>query len=269
MNDAVPLYIGDPALAAYGNVVRTSLPISLKESDTAKGALVAVAGGDGWIERVVRIANDGAAGILVEDPHLVRDAVLLTALRTVADRVPVLLRRPFLCNPAIRQPATGRPEAGGSRMVVSELFVPSMAMQQRLLFDHISLVRALAAPLEVVRSAKLSKAGYSVSGILRGGAAFLAGGIATTAQPPHVRLRMLRPPERLTVEIFPDLTSRPAHVMVTDAEGERVEPKSFESATRLGWRTLLDAYRLETPLRDVFAYVDDVTIFERVDEAVG
>lgn len=269
MTNTVALHVGDPALAAYGLVVRSSLPLSLAESPTPKGALAVVAGGVGWVERVVRAANDGAAGILVEDPGLVRDGVLLSVLHSVADRVPVLLRRPFLYNPAVRQLESGRPAPAGARTVVTELFVPPTAVQQRLLFDHLSLMRALTAPVAAIRSATLGGHGYSVSGTLRGGVAFVAGATLTTAQPAHVQLRMLRPPQRFHAEIYPDLTSRPARVTVTDADGERVEPSNYESATRLAWRTLLDAHRREARLRDVVEYVDDVTVLQGIDTALG
>lgn len=260
----VPMRIDSIGLRGYEPVIRSALPLSLSTADGMDGALVAVDGGDrGWGGHVARVVGDGALGVLVEAPRRL-DQNEAEALTDAAARVPVLLRRRYLSNPVFHSPRDAWPRAEDALSLVTDQFIASPADVDQALFDHLSVVREVVGEVESVDAAEIRSSGYSVTGTLEGGTPLVIGGIVSATEPARVRMRLLRPPRRLVAEIFTDETSRPAMVTITDGDGDRLLPTSYESSHRAAWRRLAAAARDSVLLPDVRSYLADLTLLARV-----
>lgn len=243
---------------------RAALPISLKGSPTPDRALAAVSGKrEGWVREAAALIDAGAVGVLVDGPRDVSPGDRRTLL-SLADRVPLLLRRRYLSNPVAFVDRADWPRPEGALMLTSEQFVRPGCELDEMVFDHVSAVRGLVGPVQAMRLHRRDR-GYSLAVTLAGGAPGVLGGVVSDTEPPGLTLQLLSPPRRLVIEVPTEATSRPAEVLLTDEIGERRFATSYEDVHRASWRRLMSAASDGTRLDDVDGLIADLEAFERID----
>lgn len=269
--DVFAVFVADPSVAEEAAVALASLPVSLAPGEQLRGSFALVSGTGAWAERAAAAVGAGARGVMVLAPDLAErpaDRECVERLAQRAGDVPILLHRPFLDDPSVLLPEARR-MADGAAAVVSDRFLRTDEPMTASLFAHLALLRVFVGPVASVEHSVFARGGYSVSATLVTGTSLLVGGIVSDHEEIRVRVRMLRPPERLYAEILSDLTSRSARIVLTDLEGDRTLPSDYESSWRSAWRRLLRAAREGVPPRDVADYLGDLRVLDLVRERRG
>ncbi|GAB3617245.1 hypothetical protein GCM10027416_18020 [Okibacterium endophyticum] len=263
---SLPMLVASDDLIDYSATIRSALPISLSAAEGIDGALVAVSGAAaGWVGEVARLVDAGARGILVERPGRIASDDI-DALRRASTRVPVALRREYLSNPLLDGSRDAWPSAVGALSLTSDQFIAPGTDLGGALFDHLAVARALTEKIAGVRVLETGPGGYTVTASLTGGTSVVLGGVVSAIEPTRVTLQLLRPPQRLSIEIPTAETSRPATVAITDADGERRLPSSYESVHRAAWRRLVAAAQKDERVDDVADYLVDLALFATIED---
>ena len=100
--------------------------------------------------------------------------------------------------------------------------------------------------------------GYSLSASSASGADIVLVGIVSAAEPPRLETQIVASPQRLTVTLLTEATSRPGEIVITDPDGERRLPTTYEDVHRSAWRRLIDAAEHDAPVADVADFVADI-----------
>lgn len=269
--DVFPVFVADASVAEEAAVALASLPVSLVPSEQVRGSFAVVSGTGAWAERAEAAVGSGARGVMVLAPDFAdrpADREAIERLVECAGDVPILLHRPFLDDPSVLLPEARR-MADGAVSVVSDRFLRTDEPVTASLFAHLALLRVFVGRVASVEHSTFAPGGYSVSATLATGASLLVGGIESDHEEIRVRVRMLRPPERLYAEILSDATSRSARIVLTDPEGDRTVPSDYESSWRSAWRRLLRAVHEGVRPRDVAEYLGDLRVLDLVRERRG
>jgi hypothetical protein len=260
----MPMLVDSKTLGLYESTIRSALPRTLTGATTIKDALVAVDGSsEEWVDRVTEVAGAGARGVLVEAPTRVGfDEVI--KVQGVASKIPVLLRRPYLSNPAIDEARAAWKHIDGGLSLVTDQFVSPSAKIHDSLFDHLSLVRAIAGEVKSIGVVTVRSFGYTITLTLWNGMTAVIGGVRSRTELTRVHVQALNPPRRFALDVFTDETSRPATIVSVDEDGECISPTSYENSHRAAWRRLTMAVAGKGALVDVSDYLADLELWARV-----
>lgn len=260
----MPMCVDSKALSLYESTIKSALPRTLTGTTTIKDALVAVDGSsENWVDRVTEVAGAGARGVLVEAPRRVGlDEAL--KVQGVASKIPVLLRRPYLSNPAIQKARAAWKHIDGGPSLVTDQFISPSANVHDSLFDHLSLVRSIAGEVKSIGVVTTRSFGYTITLTLWNGMTAVIGGVRSRTELTRIQIQALNPPRRFALDIFTDETSRPATITSVDEDGECISPTSYENSHRAAWRRLTTAAAGESGLLDASDYLADLELWARV-----
>jgi hypothetical protein len=243
--------------------VWASLPMSLTE-DPDKARMVAVDGRlPGWLDTLAGSIRPGIAGALV-----VRPVAGPTAheIRAVADAAAgtgtsVVVQTAWASNPAVPQLArTAAEKIPGIALVDSLIQIPgdSSAAWADVLLDHLTLLRAMTGPLDVVHFATHGINGYTVNGGQQGTAVVMSA-VRSAPRQPAVRLAAYGATAEVHLVMPAGDTAAPAAAWIVDQAGSTVQPTLYEGASRASWQRLRDAAagRSGEPSPDLLALADD------------
>ncbi len=232
------------------------LPLRARLVDRARGAIVVVTGGAGWIDAALDAASDGALAVVIAEPEFAPSA----DVRRLAEAVgfPVILERPLLRTDAADDARAGRGgEAGWAapRAVV----VDGGASRSRLRSvarDAVGWVRVLTGDLpELVTPSgmpALLETGAGVPATLS---------VVATARPGGGWLRAHALGEVIT-EV--DVEGRVSRVTTATVAGRLIAPTRFESSERLAVRRALAAVETGEEPHDIDDLRADTELVERM-----
>jgi len=231
------------------------LPLRARLVDRARGAIVVVTGGSGWVDAALDAASDGALGVVIAEPEFAPSG----DVRRLAEALgfPVILERPLLRTDAADDARAGRGgEAGWAapRAVV----VDGGASRSRLRSvarDAVGWVRVLSGDLpELVTPSgmpALLETGAGVPATLSVVATARAGG--------WLRAQALG---EVITEV--DVEGRMSRLTTATVAGRLIAPTRFESSERLAVRRALAAVETGEEPHDIDDLRADTELVERM-----
>lgn len=238
----------DPQAEAAGAVsaVVASLPLSFTPAAPAADAAPAASGPDvfavsghaGWTERAAAAVRKGAKGIVVSSP-VAEDPAALIAAAEAAGSV-VVLDRQWAGNLAL---------AGSSENVhgviagalEDAVLLDSVAIgapgtdPQNLLTEQVAVLVQCGIEVQNVRMVQRNANGYTVAGVLAGGAPVALQGILTSALQATASVSILTSTGRADVVLPDPAAAWPAVVRAVTTEGATALPTPYESSHRTSW----------------------------------
>ena len=227
----------DPEAEAAGAVsaVVASLPLSFGPA-AATPDVIAVSGHAGWTERASEAIRNGARGVVVSTPV----AEDVSALAGTADDAgtPVVLDQPWAGNAALAE--------ADSHTVLAD------ALADAVLFDSVAIAAPGTDPLHLLteqlsillqcdiepqdlRTVQRNANGYTLAGMLPGGAPVALQGILSSALPATASITILTSAGRADVVLPDPAAAWPAEVRTVTATGATTLPTLFESSHRTSW----------------------------------
>jgi hypothetical protein len=243
--------------------VWASLPMSLTE-DPDKAQLVAVDGQlPGWLDTLAAVIRPGIAGALVVRPVAGPSAHDIRAVANAAADAgtTVVVQTAWASNPAVPQLArTAAEKIPGIALIDSLIQMPGDSPGQwaDVLLDHLTLLRAMAGPLDAVHFATRGINGYTVNGGQQS-AVVMMSAVRSALRQPAVRLAAYGAAAEVHLVVPAGDTAAPAAAWIVDQADATVQPTRYESASRASWRRLHDAAagRSGEPSTDLSDLADD------------
>jgi hypothetical protein len=253
--------MSSPEADAAGAVAQVvaSLPVSLHPSDDGWGALVAIAGTNGWTEEALASISSGARGLMVISPS----AAEVAALKERADAlgVPVVIDTEWAHNPAV---AAAAPQFAAhndeNSLLEARVNAPAGADLDRVLLAQLALIRAAVDPVVSLTYARRNEHGYDALARLASGARASLAAILTDALPTSASLRIIKPHHAVALALPGSGTAAPGKVTVSGPEGATLLPTQWESAHRAAWRRLHDLAEAGQACDDLSAFAEDAAL---------
>ncbi|MEU6787820.1 hypothetical protein ABZ912_52250 [Nonomuraea angiospora] len=165
----------------------------------------------------------------------------VTGVRELAERaaaagIPVVVAGPWALDPAVTALA-GALDAEDASLVEVTATVPAGSSPTDVLLDQLALLRTAIGPARAVEVIQADAHGHLARAHVGDVPVHLAAAVSGLGTR-RARLDVLGPAVQWRLS-FPDpATARPAAVVRTDADGERLLPTLYESAYRAAWRHL-------------------------------
>lgn len=231
------------------------LPLSARRVDLPHGAIVVVAGGDGWVGAALAAVSAGAVGVVVADPAFVPAE---DVRRLAGAGIPIIIERPLLRADVSADAVAARTAASGGvppRVLVAEA-TASRAGLTAATRDAVGWLRILAGEaLELVAAdggLALLETSADISATLTA---------VVTARPDAGRIRVQALGEVIT-EV--EIEGRAGRLATASAVGRLVAPARFESSERLALRRAVEAFAAHTTPTDLAALAADTDLVERM-----
>ncbi|MEV6037872.1 hypothetical protein AB0L65_42450 [Nonomuraea sp. NPDC052116] len=158
------------------------------------------------------------------------------AERAAAAGIPVVVAGPWALDPAVAALA-GALDAEDASLIEVTATVPAGSSPTDVLLDQLALLRTAIGPARGVEVIQADAHGHLARAHVGDVPVHLAAAVSGLGTR-RARLDVLGPAVQWRLS-FPDpATARPATVVRTDADGERLLPTLYESAYRAAWRHL-------------------------------
>ncbi|MEN8583269.1 hypothetical protein B1A87_015420 [Arthrobacter sp. KBS0703] len=233
----------DPQAEAAGAVpaVVASLPLSLAPATESAPDVVAISGHAGWTERAATAIRNDAKGVVVSGP-VSEDPTELTGVADAAGAV-VVIDQKWAGNAALA-PASENVHSIIAASVSDAVLLDSVAVAGlgtdplHLLTDQLAVLVQCGIGVRNLRMVQHNASGYTVAGVLAGGAPVALQGILTSVLPTTATLSILTSTGRADVVLPDPAAAWPAVVRAVTKEGATTLPTLYESSHRTSWSRL-------------------------------
>ena len=225
------------------SAVVASLPLSLAPAPFAPdGAgtpdVVAVAGHAGWTDRASTAIRNGAKGVVVSAP-VAEDPAGLAVVADAAAAV-VVLDLQWAGNVALASTSKNvhvviAAALNDAVLVDSVAIAAPGADPLRPLTDQLAVLVQCGIDVHNLRMVQRNGNGYTVAGVLAGGAPVALQGILTSALPATASVSILTTAGRADVVLPDPAAAWPAEVRAVTADGATTLPTLYESSHRTSW----------------------------------
>ncbi|QCO96928.1 hypothetical protein FCN77_03320 [Arthrobacter sp. 24S4-2] len=230
----------DPQAEAAGAVpaVVASLPLSFAPAPASAPDVTGVAGHAGWTERAAAAIRNGAKGVVVSGP-VAEDPAELTGVAGAAAAV-VVLDQKWAGNAALA-PTSENVHGVIAAALSDAVLLDSVAVAGpgtdplHLLTDQLAVLVQCGIEVQNVRMVQRLANGYTVAGVLAGGAPVALQGIMTSVLPATASLSILTSTGRADVVLPDPAAAWPAAVRAVTTEGATTLPTLYESSHRTSW----------------------------------
>jgi hypothetical protein len=240
----VTLGTTDANSATVHRSVLASVPRRFLVSEDGTADVVVVSGRDpGWPERVARVVDTGAQGVLVVRPGLADPQEIRDLVGTVAGRAVVAVDTPYAADPTwtAAQPAVAADAASAAIVdsLVSIAADPAADIVEALV-GQLAVVRPLVEPLDELRLLHRDEWAYMLGAHTRGPTVTLSG--ATSAGGHAVlAVDVVAAQRRWQIHFDDTALAGPTEVTRYDDAGAHTWPFVYESGRRGTWQRLHQA----------------------------
>ena len=240
----VTLDESDTASCAVQRAVLASVPRRFLVAERGPADVVVVSGRNpDWLDRVVRVVEDGAQGVLVVHPGLVDPELVRGLVPAVAGRAVVAVDTPYAADPTWTAARTDIAADAASAAIVDSLASIGRGQDGDIgeaLVGQIAVVRPLVGPLDELRLVHRDDRAYLLGAQTRGPRVTLSGVISAAGRT-ALAVDVVTPQRRWQVRFDDSALAGPTEVTAYDETGAHTRPFIYESGRRVTWQRLHEA----------------------------
>lgn len=269
----------DPRAEAAGAVsaVVASLPLSFGPAaavgPAAAGAeagtpdVIAVAGNAGWTGRAATAIRGGARGVVVSAP-VAEDPAELTGAADTAGAV-VVIDRQWAGNVAL-DPASGNVDGVVAEALKDAVLLDSVVVAApgtdplHLMTEQFAVLVQCGIEVKNLQMVQRNGNGYTVAGVLAGGAPVALQGILTSALPATASVSILTSTGRADVALPDPAAAWPAEVRAVTSEGATTLPTLYESPHRTSWSRIHSHLSSGNPANDLVQFTTVMSLLSQL-----